>query len=592
MRRRRLRPAAVASLVIPAFLAWASPAPAQSPGADIAPEAPSGLTDKPAVTADRHMIVAAHPAAAAVGLDMLRADGSAVDAAIAAQLVLGLVEPQSSGLGGGGFALTHHAPSGRLESWDGRETAPLAAGADLFLDERGAPLGFWEAVVGGRSVGAPGLVAMLAALHDRYGRLAWADLFEPAIALAEAGFPVSPRLHALIARDDRLKSRAAARTYFHDADGAPWPVGHILTNRAYAETLRLIAQGGAEAFYSGPLAEAIVAAVREDPDNPGRLAAADLAGYRALMRPAVCQTYRGHGVCGMGPPSSGGLTVGQILEMLEPFDLAGLGADDPRAWHLIAEASRLAFADRARYMADRDFVPVPVRGLLDPAYLAGRARLIDPARAMGRAPAGSPPGPDRAHLNHRAGRDAAMPATTHLSAIDARGLAVSMTTSVESAFGSRLMVGGFLLNNQLTDFSFRPANEDGPIANRVEPGKRPRSSMSPTLIFAPDGGLRAILGSPGGSRIIGYVAKTVVALLDWGMAPQAAVALGHAVNRNGPTDLEAGTAAAGLADALSALGHEVRVRPMTSGLHAIAIGPGGRLVGGADPRREGVARGD
>ncbi|MEE8188363.1 MAG: gamma-glutamyltransferase [Kiloniellales bacterium] len=540
---------------------------------------------KPPARAARYMIAAANPLAARTGLEVLREGGSAVDAAIAAQLVLNLVEPQSSGIGGGAFLLHYDATENKITAYDGRETAPAAATPGLFLTPGGEPMKFWDAVVGGRSVGVPGLLAMLELAHKDQGRLPWARLFQPAIGLAEQGFAVSPRLAGLIAKDKYLKTFPATAAYFHGADGSPHPAGQRLANPAFAQTLKRIAKGGAEAFYNGPIAREIVAAVTGAGRNPGAMTLADLAGYEAKRRDAVCAPYRSFRVCGMGPPSSGAVAVLQTLGILQSFDLPALAPNSAEAVHLIAEAGRLAFADRNLFLADSDFVPVPVARLLDPAYLARRARAISPVKTLGKAAPGLPA------QNGAMPAQADPPATSHLVVVDGAGNIVSMTTSIESAFGSRLMVGGFMLNNELTDFSFRPEAEGRPVANRVEPGKRPRSSMSPTLVFGADGRPVLALGSPGGSRIIGYVLQTLVAVLDWGLDIQAAVELPHAVNRNGPTDLEEGTALTALKPALEALGHEVRLRKLTSGLHGIAITAHG-LEGGADPRREGVALGD
>ncbi len=539
------------------------------------------------VTGKKQMIAAANPLAAEAGLAMLRAGGSAVDAAIAAAAVLGLVEPQSSGLGGGAFLLHYDAETNAVGAYDGRETAPAAAGPGLFLDADGEPMDFWLAVVGGRSVGVPGLVRMLELAHQDHGRLPWWYLFEPAIRLAEEGFKVSPRLHRLIGADAHLAKLPAARAYFYDGEGAPHPVGHLLQNPAYAATLRRIADRGAEGFYHGETAAAIVAAVRGVEDNPGEMTEDDLAGYRAKRRQVLCAPYRDWRICGMPPPTSGGVAVLQIMSLLARFDLAGHPAGAPEALHLVAEASRLAFADRNLFLADADFVEVPVDRLLDPGYLARRAGLIAPERAMGKAEPGFA-------LDHGAmPAQLDPPATTHLSVVDRWGNAVSMTASIESAFGSRLMAAGFLLNNELTDFSFRPEMADGkPVANRVQGGKRPRSSMSPTLVLDPDGRLVMAVGSPGGSRIIGYVVKALVATLDWGLDMQQAVSFPNFVNRNGATDLEAGTALTAMVGDLEALGHEVKQREMTSGLHGIRLRPDGLLEGGADPRREGVVHAD
>ena len=540
--------------------------------------------------AERHMISAPNHLAAQAGLDMLRAGGAAVDAAIAAQMVLNLVEPQSSGIGGGGFLLHFAEESGEISSYDGRETAPGAAHPYMFLDGRGTPRKRSDAALGGLSVGVPGLLRMLEAAHRDHGRLPWAKLFEAAIELAEQGFPVSRRLHDMIVRDEGLKTFAGAAGYFHSAGGEPLAVGEILVNRPLAETLRLIAKRGADAFYGGEVARDIVSTVREASRNPGRMREKDLAAYRAVKREPVCQPYREWLVCGMGPPSSGGVTTLQILGILQNYDLAVMrpgpgGVANLKAVHLVAEASRLAFADRNAYIADPGFTTVPVARLLDPGYLERRADAISPDGSMGKAAPGRPgaeagPAPDSGGLS-----------TTHLSVIDSWGNALAMTTSIEKAFGSKLMVRGFMLNNQLTDFSFTPNEGTTPVANRAAPGKRPRSSMSPTLVFDGQGRAVMALGSPGGSRIIGYVVKTLIAALDWGMDIQAAIELPHFVNRNGATDLEKGTAAEALKAGLESLGHEVRIRPMTSGLHGIMATVGG-LTGGADPRREGVALGD
>ena len=539
--------------------------------------------------ARRHMIAAANPLAARAGLDMLRAGGSAVDAAIAAQMVLNLVEPQSSGIGGGGFLMHYAAESGAIDAYDGRETAPAAASSTMFLDDQGKPRKFYDAVVGGLSVGVPGLLRMLEMAHREHGRLPWPKLFEPAIALAEEGFAVSPRLNRLIARDKHLKTFEAARAYFHDADGLPRVVGGRLTNTALADTFRRIAEGGADAFYGGPIAADMVGTVGGATRNPGGLVKSDLAGYRARKREPVCLFYRKWLACGMPPPSSGGISTLQILGILQRFDMAALKPGSARAVHLIAEASRLAFADRNTYIADDDFIPVPTAGLLDPGYLDLRAQDISAKRSLGTAFPGMP----GAGAGLRLAPDPAPggASTTHLSVIDKNGNAVAMTSSIENAFGSRLMVRGFLLNNQLTDFSFAPEKDGAPVANRAEAGKRPRSSMAPTLVFDGTGKVVMAVGSPGGSRIIGYVAKTVVAALDWGLDIQEAIDLPHFVNRNGRTDLEEGTSIEALKGELEALGHEVSIRVLNSGLHGIRVTPTG-LTGGADGRREGVAVGD
>ncbi len=536
------------------------------------------------------MVSTANPHATAAAIEILNEGGNAVDAAIAAQMMLGLVEPQSSGIGGGLFLLYWDKAKGRITAWDGREKAPANDGPDLFLDQSGKPLTWWNASIGGRPVGVPGAVAALWAAHERDGHLAWAKLLQPAIDLAEKGFKVSPRLNELIASQPRLKNDPAARQLYFVPDPsaedgyAPRPVGDILKNPVYAASLKLIASDGARAFYTGSIARAIVDAVSNPATNPGGMTLADLAAYRAIPREAVCASYRAYKVCGMPPPSSGGLTEEMILGMLEPYRMGDLRPNGVMAVHLLSEASRLAFADRNRYMADSDFVPVPMAGLLDRKYLRSRALIIDPGHDMGKAVAGVPP---QASARLAPSAPAIEHGTSHLSIVDADGNAVSMTTSVEQAFGAHIMAAGFILNNQLTDFSFLPERDGAPVANRVEAGKRPRSSMSPTMVFGPDGKLFAVIGSPGGSRIIGFVTQSLIALIDWHMTMQQAVALPHAVNRNGATELEAETPIVADAPALMLMGHDVEVKPLNSGLHGIRIVDGVK-DGGADPRREGV----
>lgn len=537
------------------------------------------------VVAENWIVAAANPLAVKAGADVLARGGTAADALVAVQAVLGLVEPQSSGLGGGAFLVWYDAASGEVTTLDGRETAPLAATPRLFQDANGEPLGFFDAVVGGLSVGTPGTPALMAEAHARWGTAEWRDLLTPAIDLAEAGFAVSPRLAGLVADDaERLASSDTTAAYFLPG-GAPVQVGDTLVNQPYADTLRLIAEGGAEAFYTGDIARDIVATVT-GAANPGVLSEVDLSIYQVRERAAVCAPYRGHEVCGMGPPSSGAVAVGQILGLLEGYDLSA-GPQDTEVRRLIGDASRLAFADRGRYLADSDYVPVPVTGLLDPKYLAERAKLLAGDDALPEVVPGNPAF-DHA-LNWADDIAIELPSTSHISIVDAQGNVASMTTTIENGFGSRLMVGGFLLNNELTDFSFASHADGVPIANRVEPGKRPRSSMAPTIVLK-DGKPVLAVGSPGGSRIIGYVAGAIVAYLDWGLDVQAAVSVPHAVNRFGTYDLEEGTVAADLAEPLAALGFEVGTRTLTSGLHMIAIGDD--LRGGADPRREGIALGE
>jgi gamma-glutamyltranspeptidase/glutathione hydrolase len=529
------------------------------------------------------MVAAAHPLAVEAGLEILRAGGSALDAAVAVQMVLGLVEPQSSGIGGGAFLLHWSSAERRLRAYDGRETAPAAARPERFLDASGRPIPLAEAIASGAAVGVPGVLRMLELAHRRHGRLPWARLFAPAIRLAEQGFAVSPRLYRLLERESALRNDGAARALYYGSDDRPRPVGERIANPDYAATLRRVAREGADAFYRGEIAADIVRAVRGHA-RPGDMTLEDLARYRALEREPVCLAYRVHRVCSMGPPA-GGVTVLQILGILARTDFADAAPNSAEAVHLFSEAGRLAYADRARYLADPHFVAVPVAGLLDPAYLAARARLVG-ERSMGRAEPGVPRGAQA----HADSREAALSGTSHISIVDARGDAVAMTTTIESAFGARIMVRGFLLNNQLTDFAFMPGADGRPAANRVEPGKRPRSAMSPALVFDAEGRLRAALGSPGGSAIINYVAQAIVAMLDWKLDAQSAAALPHAGSRNGPTELERGTVYELLAPALAARGHEVRLADLASGLHVIERTPGG-WRGGTDPRREGAARG-
>jgi gamma-glutamyltranspeptidase/glutathione hydrolase len=542
------------------------------------------------VTARHAMVATANPHATQAGLQMLERGGSAVDAAIAAQLVLGLVEPQSSGLGGGAFMLVHDAGRKRLLAYDGRETAPATARSDRFLKD-GKPLEFHQAVVGGRAVGVPGVVRLLEVAHRKHGRLRWPQLFAPAIALAEQGFEVSPRLHTLIGLDQYL-TQPRARAYFFDQHGKALRVGTVLRNPAYAATLRAIAAGGADAFYTGSIARDIVETVNGPSWNPGDLTLDDLARYRVVVREPVCDGYRAYRVCGFPLPSSGGITVLQMLKMLEPYDLAAMGPATFWSVHFVSEAGRLAYADRAVYEADPAFYAAPA-GLLDPAYLRARSALIRPGASMGRARPGDPPeragGARRVALGADASLD--LPSTSHLSIVDRHGNAVAMTTTIEDAFGSRLMTGGgFLLNNELTDFSFVPSENGRPVANRVEPGKRPRSSMAPTIAYDRFSRVAIVAGSPGGSAIINYVAKTLIAIIDWSLDPQAAIDLPNFGSRNGPTELEKDTPVAALAPKLRALGADVRVADYTSGVQAIVRTRDG-WVGGTDPRREGLVLG-
>ena len=537
--------------------------------------------------AENWMVAAANPLAVEAGAAVLRDGGTAADAMVAVQAVLGLVEPQSSGLGGGAFLVWYDANSGDVTTLDGRETAPLEVSPTLFQTVDGEPMGFWDAVVGGRSVGTPGTPKLMEEAHTRWGGLDWASLFGTAISLADEGFIVSERLASSIEGGaERLQTFGRTADYFFP-DGTALQQGDILVNAEYANTLRLIAAHGTDAFYTGPIADDIVATVRTAAGNPGLLSKTDLAIYDVIERDPVCVPYRGLDVCGMGPPSSGALTVGQILGMLDRYDLESMGPDSADAWRLIGDASRLAFADRGRYMADSDFVPMPTEGLTAAAYLDERAALLAGDSALAEVAPGSPEW-DHAML-WADDQSIELPSTSHISIVDSYGNALSMTTTIENGFGSRLMVRGFLLNNELTDFSFRTHKDGFPIANRIEPGKRPRSSMSPTIVM--DGDTPSlVIGSPGGSRIIGYVTQAIIAHVDWGMDVQQAVSMPHLVNRFGTYDLEDGTSATSFEAALTDFGFEVNMRGLNSGLHAISVGDA--LSGGADPRREGIALGD
>jgi gamma-glutamyltranspeptidase/glutathione hydrolase len=566
------------------------------------PEAASGYTEKPGWATRKFAVAAANPLATDAGYQVLRAGGSAVDAAIAVQMVLTLVEPQSSGIGGGAFLL--HFNGKDVEAFDGRETAPAAADEKLFLGADGKPLPFAEAVVGGRSVGVPGTVRLLETAHRQYGKLPWAQLFQPAITLAEGGFKVSPRLNTLAKGDAHLKKDPVAAAYFFRPDGEPREVGFNLRNPELAGVLRRIATEGSRAFYEGEVAQAIVDKVQKHPSNPGRLSLADLAGYQPKKRAPICHDHRAQGrqlrVCGFPPPSSGAIAVGQILGILAQVNADALPLENglPSAgWlHLYTEAARLAFADRGQYLADPDFVQPPAgnwMSLLDPAYLAQRAKLIG-AQSMKVAQPGTP---GAAVGRYAPSADQPEYGTSHISIIDGSGNAIAMTTTIEDQFGSRQMVKGFLLNNELTDFSFAPSDAQGrPIANRVQPGKRPRSSMAPTLVFdKATGQLLMSGGSPGGALIIHYTAKTLYGVLNWGLVPQQAINLPNFGSTNGPTLLEEKRFPPATVETLKARGHEVREMNMTSGLQAITLGNAHGvpvLMGGADPRREGIVMGD
>lgn len=588
-----------------ATAATAAPATQALPAA---PEVASGYRPgMSTVYAERHMAAAANPLATEAGRQILRQGGSAIDAAIAMQAVLTLVEPQATGIGGGAFIM--YWDGKRVRAYDGRETAPAGATENLFLRPDGKPMEFSEGQIGGRSVGTPGVLRALELAHRQHGRLPWAKLFQPAIALAEKGFPMSERLYKQVAADKFLPNFPDMAAYFLDAQGKARPVGTLLRNPQLAQTLREIARRGPNALYTGPIARDIVAKVNGS-GNPGSLSTKDLLDYQAKERAPVCTDYKRWKICGMPPPSSGGIAIAQILGTLQaletrdprfalasltprPAGTAAVLEAQPDAVHAIAEADRLAYADRGQYVADADFVPVDVAGLTNRGYLAERAALIGD-KSMARAQPGVPAGTKVAFAPDRSPPRIS---TSQIVAVDDRGGAVSMTTTIESYFGSHLMVRGFLLNNELTDFSFVPSENGKPVANRVEPGKRPRSSMAPTLVFDRETGqFVAAVGSPGGSQIIEYVSKTLVGLLDWNMDVQAAIGMANFGSRNGPTELEKGLVTPALAEALKARGHQVAEIEMTSGTQAIMRKQraDGRVVwaGGADPRREGVALGD
>jgi gamma-glutamyltranspeptidase/glutathione hydrolase len=562
-----------------------------------APEPATGYTEKPGWVAKKYMLASANPLASEAGYQMLKAGGSAIDAAIAAQMVLTLVEPQSSGIGGGAFLL--HYDGRIIKAYDGRETAPQGADEKLFQTPDGKAMEFFDGAVGGRSVGVPGVLRMLELAHKEYGALPWRTLFEPAIELAENGFEVSPRLATLIRMDMYLRKDPVAAAYFYDREGKPWPAGHVLKNPMLAQTLRLIASHGADVFYHGEIAQDIERKVRLHAGNPGQLTVADMASYQAKVREPVCSDYKRWTLCGMPPPSSGGVAIAQMLGMLEEKNMQTFppheGNLDVQAVHLFSEAGRLAYADRNRYVADPDFVPLPgksIRPLLDKKYLAQRAKLIG-TMSMGTAAPGMP-----LAVDPQWGSDALSerPSTTHLSVVDGNGRMLAMTSTIEDAFGSRQMVRGFLLNNELTDFSFESMDANGPVANRVEGGKRPRSSMSPTLVREKESGKMVLaIGSPGGSAIPNYVAKVLIAMMDWGLDVQKAIDLPNFGSRNGPTELERGRVSDELIQELREKGHALQIIEQTSGLHGIMrMTVHGEEIwfAGADPRREGTAKGD
>lgn len=586
MKRAALQLVPLAGLVS-SILFFSTPSYAFQASDAVAPQISTTNSSKALVKAKEFMVASANPHASQAGLDILKAGGSAADAAIAIQLMLGLVEPQSSGLGGGAILLYWDNSAKKLIALDGRETAPKAIKPEVFLDKEGKPLKFMDAVVGGRSVGTPGTVKLLEHLHKNYGKLAWADLFKAPIALSEKGFAVTPHMAEQVAASaESLAKFPSTKAYFFNAEGQPLSAGVTRNNPEYAATLKLIAEQGAKGFYEGAIAQAIVDTVKNAPETAGSLSLEDLSAYTVKEREVVCMNYRAHDVCGMGAPTSGGLAMAQILGMLKEYDLAKLGADSPDSWRLIGDATRLAFADRNRYVADSDFVKVPTQGMLDANYLKQRSELLKGSTGLKTVE----PGDFSAMTQSRVDDNSLeLPSTSHFVVVDKAGNIVSMTTTIENGFGSRLMTNGFLLNNELTDFSFVAEENGQVVANRIEPNKRPRSSMSPTIVFKDKQPVLAI-GSPGGSNIIAYTTNSVIGYLDWGMDIQQAVAMPHLVNRTGDYYLEKGTDAEKYQPVLEEMGYTVKVDNMNSGLHAIAIKADG-LEGGADPRRDGVVLG-
>lgn len=551
-----------------------------------APEQGTGLTEQKLVHAKHFMAAAANPLATEAGYEILKRGGSAIDAMIAMQTTLSLTEPQSSGLGGGAFLVYWDNKAKKLTTFDARETAPKAATPELFLDENGKPMAFMKAVVGGRSVGVPGIPKLLEDVHKRYGKLPWLGLFDKPIALAQNGFAVSPRMAKSIAQNKEYLQRYPQTAAYFLPNGQPLPEGTVLKNPEFARSVRILAQQGSAPFYTGALAQNMVKAVNGAVDNPGKINLADYKNYRVIERKPVCAPYREYQVCGMGAPSSGAIALGEILGILQNQDMSTLGAENIHSWRWIGDASRIAFADRDYYVGDPDFVNVPVRAMISQSYLKPRAEDIRRSdKALPSIQAG------KLGNGFAQGQSVELPSTSHIVVVDKEGNMVSMTTSIENAFGSTLMANGYLLNNQLTDFSFNPTDTEGKlVANSVAAGKRPRSSMAPTIVLK-NGLPYMAVGSPGGSRIIGYVAKTLVAHIDWGMNIQDAISLPNMLNRGGSYELEQQTAAAAKAPQLEKLGYKVQVRDLNSGVQGIIVDKNG-LQGGADPRREGKVMGD
>lgn len=576
----------LAALVLAACAQSSAPKPAVVSADTHAPEQGTGLTDQKLVQAKEFMAASANPLATEAGYEILKRGGSAIDAMIAMQTTLSLTEPQSSGLGGGAFLVYWDNKTKKLTTFDARETAPKSATPQLFLDENGKPLAFMKAVVGGRSVGVPGIPKLLEDTHKRYGKLPWQSLFDKPIQLAEQGFAVSPRMSQSIEQNKESLQRYPQTAAYFLPNGAPLAAGTVLKNPEFAQSVKLLATQGSAPFYTGKPAQNMVNTITGAADNPGKITLADFKNYRVIERTPVCSPYREYEVCGMGAPSSGGIALSQILGILQTQDMKKLGAENIHSWRWIGDASRVAFADRDYYVADPDFVTVPTKALISQSYLDSRAQEIRATdKALPQINAG------KLSNQFAAGKAVELPSTSHIVVVDKEGNVVSMTTSIENAFGSTLMANGYLLNNELTDFAFNPANAEGKVvANSVAGGKRPRSSMAPTIVMK-NGEPYLAVGSPGGSRIIGYVAKTLVAHIDWGMDIQTAISLPNMLNRGSTYEIEQDTAAAARAPQLEQLGYKVQVRDLNSGVQGIVIGKNG-LQGGADPRREGKVMGD
>ncbi|MFA0069168.1 gamma-glutamyltransferase [Vibrio breoganii] len=554
----------------------------------VAPETPTGWETKKAQQSKKWMVTAANPIASQYAAQVLNGGGNAIDAMVVTQLVLGLVEPQSSGIGGGAFLVYWDGEKKNLTTFDARETAPLAVKPEHFISEDGQPLKFYDAVVSGLSVGTPGAIKLLWEMHQKHGSVKWPRLIEPVIELAEQGFTISPRLASLIERDKQhLSIDANSKAYFLNADGSAKQAGEVLINQAYADTLKLLATYGENAFYQGDIANDIVTAVANHPKHTGVLAKKDLARYEVIERTPICVDYLEYDVCGMGPPSSGGIAVGQILKLSEQFPLHEWGSSNANSYKVIGDATQLAFADRGKYLADSDFVSVPSQGLINEDYLKQRAEMINLKAPLKSVSAGSPPW--EIALNYANDQSIELPSTTHFNIVDAEGNVVSLTSSVENVFGSRIMVRGFLLNNQMTDFSFKHHQDDQIIANHIAPGKRPRSSMSPTIVLK-NGSPYLSIGSPGGSYIIGYVAQALIAHLAWQLPLEEVVQLPHISNRFGTVEFEQDTSAQQYEQQFKKWGYKTKLKPLNSGLHIIKIEQD--LTGAADPRREGVAIGE